>query len=56
VARAALLALGVAALDEGLQARRPARTGSPLDVALDLAGAGLGIALAQRSRRARTVG
>jgi VanZ family protein len=54
VTRAALLALGVAALDEGLQARRPARTGSPLDVALDLAGAGLGIALAKRSRRART--
>jgi VanZ family protein len=49
--RAALLALGVAALDEGLQARRPERTGTPLDVAFDLAGAGLGIGVAQRAQR-----
>ena len=52
---ALLLALSVATADEGLQARQPGRTGSPLDAALDLAGATGGallLALAERRRRA----
>jgi VanZ family protein len=49
--RAGALVLVVAATDEGLQARRPERTGSALDVVLDLAGAALGVALARRLSR-----
>jgi VanZ family protein len=50
---ALLLALSVATADEGLQARRPGRTGSPRDAALDVAGATGGallLALAERRR------
>ena len=50
---AAAIALVVAGLDESLQARTRERTGSPRDVALDVVGAGLGIAAARRLRRPR---
>lgn len=43
------LALFVAAVDEAHQATLATRTGTPRDVALDLCGAGLGVAL--RARR-----
>lgn len=39
------LALGVAAIDETHQAFHPLRTGSTRDVGLDVAGAGLGLAM-----------
>ena len=52
--RAALLAIGLAAavasVDEAGQATRASRTGSPRDVALDVAGAGAGLALARAAR------
>jgi VanZ family protein len=51
---ALLLALSVAGADEGLQSRRPGRTGSPGDAALDLAAAGGGaLLLAAFERRRR---
>jgi VanZ family protein len=45
------LSLGVAAADELHQATTPDRTGTPRDVALDLAGAALGVALRSHARR-----
>jgi VanZ family protein len=53
---ALLLALAVAAADEGLQARRSGRTGSPGDAALDLAGATGGALLLAGLERRRRVG
>lgn len=44
------IALGVASVDETGQARRVSRTGSPLDVVLDAAGGGAGLALAHGVR------
>jgi VanZ family protein len=49
--RAAGLALAVAGADEALQSLSPRRTASARDVALDVAGAGLGIAAVRRWRR-----
>jgi VanZ family protein len=53
------LALGVASVDETGQATRAARTGSPIDVALDGAGGAAGLALAHGAaawqRRRRTL-
>jgi VanZ family protein len=54
---ALLLALSVAAADEGLQSRRTGRTGSPRDAALDLASASGGallLAAFERRRRHRS--
>jgi VanZ family protein len=54
---ALLLALSVAAADEGLQSRRLGRTGSPRDAALDLASASGGallLAAFERRRRHRS--
>jgi len=54
---AGAVALAVAATDEALQAQRPERTGAASDVALDAAGAALGIAWrARRAGRARGAG
>jgi len=55
VAFALLIGLLVAGADEIYQARVTGRTGTPRDVALDFAGAGLGVALRAR-RRARSTG
>lgn len=53
---ALLLALSVAAADEGMQSRRTGRTGSPRDAALDLAGAGGGALLLAAFERRRRYG
>jgi VanZ family protein len=43
------VALAVACADETLQSRAMSRTGTPWDVALDMAGATIGVALFERS-------
>ena len=51
---ALLVSLAVATLDEGLQSRRPGRTGSPRDAAIDVTSATSGallLALVERRRR-----
>jgi len=52
-AAALALVLAVAALDEAHQARLPVRTGSPADVALDLAGGAAALCALAFLRRAR---